>query len=166
MSSKNVSSSQLMTFLMTKNILRDRPDKSVEFSRILRPDEAPPSRVEYYLACRGRLANEGDVMSDTIPEGVQTFSDFCLLHPLWNDPLTSFIFHREHPSIASKSNILHQWAQLSGLCYIHGPDLLQHYLVEMQSEGAVGMIDISKLIRHSFSTKKLGKTHFWWRRWE
>ena len=127
MSSKNVSSSQLMKFLMTKNILHDRSDKFVEFSRILRPDEAPPSRVEYYLACRGRLdrllANEGDVVSDTIPEGVQTFSDFCSLHPSWNDPLTSFIFHRDHPLVARKSNVLHQRTQLSGLCYIHGPDL-------------------------------------------
>jgi hypothetical protein len=153
-----------MTFLMTNNILHDRSDRFVEFSRILRPDEAPPSRVEYYLACRGRLdrllANEGDVVSDTIPEGVQTFSDFCSLHPLWNDPLTSFIFHRDHPLVASKSNVLHQRAQLSGLCYIHGPDLLQHYLVEMHSEGAVGMIDISKLIRDSFSTKSLEKHIF------
>ena len=120
--------------------------------------------MEYYVACRSRLdrllANEGDVVSDTIPEGVQTFSDFCSLHSLWNDPLTSFIFHRDHPSVASKSNVLRQRSQLSGLSYIHGPDLLQHYLLEMNSEGAVGMIDISKLIRDSFSTRSLEKHIF------
>ena len=81
----DVSTRKMMTFLTTKNILDDRSDKSIEFKRILHPNQAPPSRVKYYLARRDRLdrllANEGDVVSDIIPEGGYHcfgYSDFAI----------------------------------------------------------------------------------------
>jgi len=44
---------------------------------------------------------------------------------------------------------------LSGLCYIHGPDMLQHYLVSMNTAKSAGMIDISRLIHDTFSAQQL-----------
>ena len=162
--SSHVTAKMRVDFFESKKLLANRYGREVELSRLLRPESAPTDQVQYYISCRHRLdrllTTGGDAVSNTIPEGVQTLENFVSSNTLWSDPLKSFIFHRDHPSVAKKANVLRQRAQLSGLCYIHGPDLLQHYLVEMHNAGPVGMIDISKLIRDCFSSRKLEKHIF------
>ena len=104
------------------------------------------------------LSENGDKLvlkGENFPDGVQTFSEFVSLIPLWQNRSSSYVFHLDHPDVKDKSDVLVQRAQLSGLCYIHGPDLLQHYLVSMTSSVSVGMIDMSKLIRDTFTAKQL-----------
>jgi hypothetical protein len=93
--------------------------------------------------------------SDMTPDNVQTFEKFCAKHSDWADKSKSFVFHRDHPAVSTKQGVLHQRAQLSGLCYIHGPDMLQDYLVSMNKDVPAGTIDISKLIRETFSAEEL-----------
>jgi len=78
------------------------------------------------------------------------------LHPLRHIHMCSI----ETDAVKEKNWVLKQRSQLSGLCYIHGPDVLQHYLVSMNSEEEVGMIDISKMIRESFTPIELEKHIF------
>ena len=60
--------------------------------------------------------------------------------------------------LAAGESVLVQRHQLSGLCYMHGPDALQHYIVSMATRRCAGMIDITRLIRRSFSAEQL-RTH-------
>ena len=64
------------------------------------------------------------------------------------------MFFRDDPRVKGK-DVLVQRAQLSELCYIHGPDMLQHYLVSMNTKQPAGMIDISKLIHDNFDARQL-----------
>jgi len=97
-----------------------------------------------------------------VPVNVQTFADFCKTIPEWGDSSKSYVFPRDHPNVQNKQNVLAQRYQLSGLCYIHAPVMVQHYLVAMNVATTTipGMIDISKFIRHSFSAKQLEKHIF------
>jgi hypothetical protein len=90
-----------------------------------------------------------------LPAEVQSFDFFLEKYSDWDNRDTSFVFHLDHPLVNYKSWVFVQRAQLSRLCYIHGPDLVQHYKVSMTSEVSVSMIDISKLIRDNFPSDQL-----------
>ena len=95
-----------------------------------------------------------------MPNNVQTFNQFVEQYqPLWGDPARSYVFHRDDPRVNQK-NVLAQRVQLSGLCYIHAPDMLQHYLVSMNTPQSAPMIDISRMIRERFTAIKLEKHIF------
>lgn len=133
-----------------------------EFNLINYPQKAVNRHeTAHYKACQDRLnrllKSSGDFTQETIPNNVQTFGQFCILEPTWGDPESSYVFFRDHTTVKLKESVLRQRAQsyTYGLCYIHGPDVLQHYLVSMNSEARVGMIDITKFIRDSFSSKQL-----------
>ncbi len=79
------------------------------------------------------MSSAGDQIENEIPANVQTFQQFYLKHPEWNDASKSFVFHRDHELLSNKTGVLEQRSQLSGLCYIHGPDMIQHYCVSMYS---------------------------------
>ena len=53
--------------------------------------------------------------------------------------------------------MLCQRHQLSGLCYIHGPVVLQHYLVWLSQDLDTnpGMIDMSNMVRKTFDADRL-----------
>jgi len=92
-------------------------------------------------------------VSDTVPAGVQSFDDFISKSPTWGQGPDTFVHFRDHVAFAKKSALV-QRHQLSGLCYIHGPDVVQHYVVA-ENDPTAGMIDISKLIRDHFSPNDL-----------
>lgn len=150
----------LLHFLACKKIYLDSPDRNTLFSRLVNPDLAG-SEKESYMQAKKRLrlliGKEGDLVSATLPKDVQSFEAFVALNPTWEDPSNSFVCHRDDPDL---KGTLVQRKQLSGLCYIHGPDVVQHYLVSKVLKEPAGMIDISKLIRHTFDSKDLGKYIF------
>jgi hypothetical protein len=147
-----------LEFLNNKKVLYGKETKDIYYNLINYPEQAPSEdRVGHYKACQGRLDRilriEGDKTDCKIPYDVQSFDAFCKIVGEWSCSKNSYVFHRDHPKVSSK-DVLVQRAQLSGLCYIHGPDMLQHYLVSMNSDKA-GMIDISKLIHDTFDAKQL-----------
>ena len=170
-----------LDFLNNKQVMADNDPIMREraFKLLNNPNDAPTEKLrEHYQNCQGKflspifffwriflnfsqnterldrlLRTQGDVTANEIPKGVQTFEQFCELAPEWRDPKKSHVFFRDDPKVKEK-DVLAQRAQLSGLCYIHGPDMLQHYLVSMATEKA-GMIDIAKLIRDTFSAQQL-----------
>jgi len=148
-------------FLERKGVMADKHPKfkQLAFDFLNDPSQASNEKEKkHYEECQGRLdrllKNNGDSSSNDIPGDVQTFETFCQLVPEWNDPNKSYVFFRDEPKVEGKE-VLVQRAQLSGLCYIHGPDMLQHYLVSMNTEKSAGMIDISKLIRENFDALQL-----------
>jgi len=96
----------------------------------------------------------GDNTSNSIPKEVQSFQEFLDEFPDWKDKKSSFIFHRDHPNVKDE-DVLAQRVQKSGLCYIHAPDMVQHYVVSLTTKKNAGMIDISKMIHDTFSAQQL-----------
>lgn len=102
--------------------------------------------------CGARLdrlvCSKGDTVMDVVPAGWQTHEQFLEKNPLWRNEANTFIFHRD------KKVSLPCRHQLSGLCYIHAPEVLQHYLVSLK-QPKVGMIDMTKMVRKNFSSDQL-----------
>lgn len=154
-------------FLNSKNIFEDQPElQKIKFKYILNPETSPKNLQIHYEKCRDRLdrilSRSGDkvvLREETFPSDVQSFQDFLTKVSEW-DSEDSFVFHKHHKAVKGKQDILVQRLQLSGLCYIHGPDLLQHYLVSMTTSEAIGMVDISKLVREAFDKEQLEKHIF------
>lgn len=133
-----------IVFLLAKGVTpTNRELRAVRFKQLLNPSS------DEWQACRQRLDSlvqlEGDRTWDADPEGWQTLNDFRDAVPAWQD---RDIFHLR------KGVTLPRRHQLSGLCYIHAPEVLQHYLVSL-SDPNVGMIDMVKLVRESFDAKLL-----------
>ncbi|KAL0487668.1 cathepsin B-like cysteine proteinase [Acrasis kona] len=114
----------------------------------------PPNKR--WKDCRARLncllKSQGDITSDTVPKNVQSFEEAMLALPKWTNQDT-YIFHLD------KNIPIVQRCQKSGLCYIHAPEVVQHYLVAINNKEA-GMIDMAKMIRMSFDKKTLEKHIF------
>jgi hypothetical protein len=129
-----------VVFLLAKDVAATQMD----FERLLNPPD------EEWQARRDRLNRlvrlEGDRTFDSTPEGWQTLEDFRAAVPGWKD---KDIFHLR------RGLPLPQRCQLSGLCYMHAPEVLQHYLVSLNNPRHTGMIDMVNLIRQNFSAKKL-----------
>jgi hypothetical protein len=158
-SSPAKSENERRQFLMDKEVLSHETeatrDEKILF--INYPDQS--NNPAYYQACQQRLDRLLDKASDrvceTLPAKVQSFDFFLEKCLEWDNRATSFVFHLDHPLVKDKSWVFVQRAQLSRLCYIHGPDLVQHYKVSMTSVVSVPMIDISKLIRDNFPSDQL-----------
>jgi hypothetical protein len=84
-------------------------------------------------------------IGETSKQNANAFDEFVIAHPEWNQS-NSWVLFRDHPSFANK-NAYVQRIQLSGNCYMHGPVVMQHYLVAMNQKEPVGMIDIADYLR-------------------
>jgi hypothetical protein len=65
------------------------------------------------------------------------------------------VVFRDHHLLANKPHAYVERIQLSGLCYMHAPVVLQHYLVSMHSDVAVPMIDMAAYMRQFLSPAAL-----------
>lgn len=151
------------SFLQSKKIL---PLLSTgEILYILRPDLASTNaeKQNYQRAQKrlDQLISAKDNQYNYIPKDVQTFEQFLKKIPVWGDAKKSYVFWRDDEKVKNipDGGVLRQRAQLSGLCYIHGPDMLQYYLISRNIGKRSDMIDISQLIIDSFSSEQLLKEH-------
>ena len=138
-----------MEFLREKVLVDYYPPvRDAEIRWILDPSSAPNDKLrKKYESSKERLDRileaKGDVVSDVIPAEVQHFDAFTNQIPEWRD--ATAVVPKEH---------MVQRVQKSGLCYIHGPDVLQHYLV-LRSGTASGMINIVLYIKQHFTAEQL-----------
>ena len=156
----------MLLFLYSKKVMERRKTREVrdlEFSYIVSPEMAKDQKDEY-LKCRSRLESllkhNGDETSDNAPADVQTFESALTQIGAWR---TEYVFHRDHKNFKHKNpkpNVICQRHQLSGMCYIHGPAVLQHYLVWLSQGSNPGMIDVSKMVRETFVVEELQKHIF------
>jgi hypothetical protein len=121
-----------------------------QFTCILQPPN------DYWQRCRDRidqLLQPGDITSNQLPTEIHTFEQFLQSIPAWKTVSPDvFVFPRENQII-----IKHR-TQQSGLCFINAPLVIQYYLVALQKEDRnAGMIDMTKMIRTSWTSHKLQK---------
>eukprot|EP01060_Flectonema_neradi_P039788 TRINITY_DN8900_c0_g1_i2.p1 TRINITY_DN8900_c0_g1~~TRINITY_DN8900_c0_g1_i2.p1 ORF type:complete len:255 (+),score=40.04 TRINITY_DN8900_c0_g1_i2:67-831(+) len=110
---------------------------------------------------------QGDVVYGTPekPEDVppitlqNEFNKFCEKFPHWAEAEQSFVVWRDHPKmkdIKDKKAIQVVRVQNSGLCYMHAPAVLQHYVITKNSGGTHHeMLNIAKYIKYHFTTDQL-----------
>ena len=99
------------------------------------------------------VSADGDAVYNVVPRGWHTFPNFLRRHPAWKSP-PAYVFHRD-----KGVSVPQRQQQPSGLCYLHAPEVLQHYLVSQHQPG-VGMIDMTKMIRRLYSARKLERHIF------
>jgi len=88
---------------------------------------------------RTRLVRIVDTGETTSPGEARTFGEFCKSQPVWGDKNKSYVVFRDHPAYNGE-NVFVERIQHSGLCYMHAPIVLQHYLVRMNSKEPVMML--------------------------
>ena len=143
----------VLNFLYTKNVMAEEEAvvRKVKFGSLLDP---PP--FSQYVKARERLNKllevSGDKHGDEIPSDVETFDASIANSAKWK-AASAYI----HPSVLKYPA---QRVQRSGLCYIHAPEVLQHYLVSMQNKANAGMINIAEMIRDTWNGVQLTRHIF------
>jgi hypothetical protein len=157
-----------MNFLAERHVMdgADRGIADLEIALMNNPSSAGSSRCRAsYQRCQDRLnqviSARADTSIDVIPVAWQSLAGFSVSNNKWNEA-GSFIFHRDFPGMSEKIGVLKQRAQTSGgLCYMHVPVMLQHYLVCISStKDNIGMVDMASMIHESFTPEQLYKHVF------
>ncbi len=90
----------------------------------------------------------------------EQFNLFVNLHQEWKDGVDgTTVFFRQYPSLEALK-VLRRQRPESGLCFMHGPVVLQHYLVSIYNykigkRNEVEMIDVAKYISMNWKGEKL-----------
>ncbi len=143
---------KLLLFLYAKGVAAgaDVQARLAKFSAVLeQPGDGnkPVDRLNRLLLSAG----------DAVPaEGsFQTFDAAIGQLGKWDSDV-AFVFHRDHERVRAH-NVLVQRVQRSGLCYLHAPDVVQHYAVALGSMGTnCSMLDLRAFIRKKYSGPQVG----------
>lgn len=142
--STKVTPLEAAVFLYVKDVHTSLNDTRELACKLLKPQ---PSAVSCLHRLVRLLEHPRDMTLDRPPPEVQSFDDALrMVSPSWSHSNESFICHRDDPTLEHK---LAQRVQKSGLCSLHAPVVLQHYLVARSgvSSNANGMVDVSTVIR-------------------
>ena len=166
-----------LLFLYAKGVLADEESivRLIKFEKLFTDASMKHNRERL-----ARLISKGERGSGF--ELKNTFQAFCETNPAWNDAQTSFVVFRDHPKLRDKNAFVERVqvvcgrrtaarrfcfpgthsarSQPSGLCYMHAPIVLQHYLAQMNATDAVHMLDMAKYLRRHVSGKTLYE-HVW-----
>ncbi|CAE7916434.1 unnamed protein product [Symbiodinium sp. KB8] len=142
----------MLLFLYAKGILKQKASavRRADFAALLTPD----GMYEESLQRLRRLVLEGE-RSDVLDE-CNSFTRFLDSVPTWQDNAASYVAFRDNPRISCCG--LLERVQLSGLCYMHAPIVLQAYLVAMHSGSQTGtskMLDLADYIRKYRTAQEL-----------
>jgi hypothetical protein len=87
-------------------------------------------------------------------EADSMFDDFVTKHEEWkgND---SFVVFRDHQDLKGKSHALVERFQKSGLCYMHACVVVQHYLVAMNNQEEVPMLNMAEYLKGYMKSDEL-----------
>jgi hypothetical protein len=77
-------------------------------------------------------------------------------HPEWSAG-SSYVIFRDHKLLKGKPHAYVERVQMSGLCYMHAPVVMQHYLVAMSSVDKVPMLDIAKYMKRYMPVSSLSR---------
>ena len=135
-------------FLLAKGVKRQESNGPCldRFALLLNPPD------ENFMLKRQRLDRlvtpQADKSSDTttLPPGLQTFDQFLARCRVWNNTYHAYVTLRERGK-----PFVHRY-QPFGLSYSHAAVVAQHYYYSRQYRCPPGMIDMTKLIRQSFSS--------------
>jgi hypothetical protein len=165
-SSQSEESCRVLTFVYSKKIhgcdsAKCAGDRKSYFTSVVDPGKRrnDTKAQQAYQTLRMLVSPtfNGDVSSDEIPNGTMSFARFMHRLPEWSDKDTSFIFHRDDPSVRDKANVLLQRVQNSGNCYFHASAMLQHYWIAKHNTQNMnpGILDITAFVSRSFGSGAL-----------
>jgi len=144
---------QAISFLKERRVLTHHPAlQALHFDYLQNPAKAEPQELkEYYLKAQNRLLHLFDptraTSKDEVPSDVHKFTqdEFPGYDP-------EDVFFLKHPKSQA------QRLQLSGLCYMHAPAVVQHY--KIADNHKVPMLDIKEFIHTNFDAVQLEKHIF------
>lgn len=151
--------SKLLLFLYAKGILAEKKSS-------IRRDE-----FEELLAAETHKLKKGLERLQTIVEKGETtprrsnmetdsvFDDFVTKHKEWKAD-DSFVVFRDHENLKGKSHALVERFQKSGLCYMHACVVVQHYLVAMNNDKEVPMLNMAEYLKKYMPGDRL-YDHIW-----
>jgi hypothetical protein len=153
---------RLLLFLYAKGILASKTTvtRVDEFRTLLSSRNLEDARARLL---RIVIDGEGTPIRPVVGDSLLSFfQEFVNGHrDEWSENNKDcFVVFRDHPDLCQKKHALKERIQTSGLCYMHGPIIMQHYLVAMNSSAAVPTLDMVKYIRRHFSASKL-YDHVW-----
>jgi hypothetical protein len=92
-------------------------------------------------------------------EADSVFDDFVTKHKEWKEE-DSFVVFRDHQNLKGKSHALVERFQKSGLCYMHACVVVQHYLVAMNNDEEVPMLNMAEYLKKYMPGDRLYQ-HIW-----
>ena len=153
---KKEMNNDLRVFLYAKGVLKAENSvvRKSKFNDLLHPQQAMVSEEQRreLMAARERLHRivaKGE-SGKNFDQTKNLFDEFVSQHPEWG-LVDSFVIFRDHELLKVKPHAYVERIQRSGLCYMHAPVILQHYLVAMNSKADVHMLDMAVYLKKHMS---------------
>ncbi|KAJ3232578.1 hypothetical protein HDU78_006982 [Chytriomyces hyalinus] len=151
---------KLLLFLYAKGILaKESPEERKPiFNAVLHgSSQVSAERLKRLTT----IVNVGEKSPMRATLDAKTFFDaFVELHPEWAPGEGVFVAHRDHPDLHGKEHALVERFQKIGLCYMHAPVVLQHYLVAMNNTERTPMLNIADFLKTKMNGTQLYH-HIW-----
>ena len=172
---------KLLLFLYAKGILAEENfpgERNSSFRALL---AGKTKKLKMALERLRTIVVKGETTPTNTPVGsspnpISYFEAFVEQHPEWkhfevgeNSKIdenpekwkkNNFVVFRDHYRLKGKEHALVERFQKSGLCYMHAPVVLQHYLVAMANEEPIPMLDMTKYLKQHMSPSQL-YDHIW-----
>jgi hypothetical protein len=159
----DVQQDKLLLFLYAKGILAEKSSvvRVAEFKELL---TGKTKKLEKALERLRTIVEIGETSPTSTPISPSPnpksfFEVFVEKHPQWTVEDT-FVVFRDHHNLKDKRHSLVERFQRSGLCYMHPPVVLQHYLVAMANDKLIPMLDMTKYMTHHMAATQL-YNHIW-----
>ena len=151
--------SKLLLFLYAKGILAEEKFKNERTNTFQALLEAKTDKLEKALERLETIVEKGE-STPTRPnmEADSMFEDFVAKHKEWAED--SFVVFRDHEKLKGKSHALVERFQKSGLCYMHACVVVQHYLVAMNNDKEIPMLNMAKYLK-MFMPGDILYQHIW-----
>jgi hypothetical protein len=149
---------KLRLFLYAKGIWADEPSvfRKSKFDQLLNGPEDEPAlqrlKAIVEIGEKARPRSEDDEYSTM-------FDLFVSKHEEWSKGKAHVVF-RDRDDLKHKPQAHVERIQDSGLCYMHAGVVLQHYLVAMNREESVPMLNVAKYLKKYTSGDPLYR-HIW-----
>jgi hypothetical protein len=156
---KRADPSKLLLFLYAKGILAEEESffRKASFEGLF---AAKTVKLQKALERLKTIVEKGETTPTRLTlEAASVFNVFANSHPEWNAE-NSFVVFRDHDNLQGKSHALVERFQKSGLCYMHACVVLQHYLVAMNNNDQVPMLNMAEYLKKYMPSDRLYQ-HIW-----
>lgn len=156
---KNINPTKFLLFLYAKGILAAKSSviRKVEFQELLAAETTDSKKALVRLTT---IVEKGETTPTRLKmEADSVFDDFVTKHKEWKEK-GSFVVFRDHQNLKGKSNALVERFQKSGLCYMHACVVVQHYLVAMNNDEEVPMLNMAEYLKKYMPGDRLYQ-HIW-----
>ena len=156
---RTTSPSKLLLFLYAKGILAEE-DSVIRKRRFKLLLAAETDKLKKALERLTTIVEKGETTPTRLKmEADSVFDDFVTKHKEWKAE-DSFVVFRDHQNLKGKSHALVERFQKSGLCYMHACVVVQHYLVAMNNDKEVPMLNMAEYLKKYMPGDRLYQ-HIW-----